>query len=175
MGTSSVLSLAQFIGGPDNIPYESVFPSTKKTYVYNFARNVTGWDFQLEAQAVIVDSIAYDRNGDPNFANSQVIGYFPKQMVSTSTYISVGNTVSGIVNVTHPAGIYTDKILPDARKNVPLLVFSFQWTQPSETVGSVSVGEQSNSHRIAKILAWEPGVDPGDPTLTTATGFVSLL
>lgn len=172
---SSVLSLAQWLGGPDNIPYESTFPSTKKTYVYNFNRNVTSWDFQLEAQAVVVDAIAYDRNGEPNFASSQVIGYFPKQMVSTSTYISVANSASGIVNVTHPSGIYTDKILPDARKNVPLLVFSFQWTQPSETIGGVTVGEQSNSHRIAKILAWEPGVEPGDPTLTTATGFVSLI
>ena len=175
MASSSVLSLAQWLGGPDNIPYESVFPSTKKTYVYNFARSVSGWNFQLEAQTVIVDAIAYDRAGEPNFAASQVIGYFPKTMVSTSSYISVGNTASGIVNVTHPGNLYTDKILPDARKNVPLLVFSFQWTQPSETISGVTVGEQSNSHRIAKILAWEPGVNPGDPATTTATGFVSLL
>jgi hypothetical protein len=96
-------------------------------------------------------------------------------MVSTSTYINVGSTASGIVNVTHPANLYTDKILPDARKNVPLLVLSFQWTQPNETIQGVTVGEQSNSHRIAKILAWEPGVEPGDPTTTTATGFVSLI
>jgi hypothetical protein len=173
--SSSVLSLAQWLGGPDNIPYESVFPSTKKTYVYSFARSVIGWAFQLEAQPIIVDNIAYDRNGNPNFANSQVIGYFPKTMVSTSTYISVANAGSGIVNVTHPANLYTDMILPDARKNVPLLVFSFEWTQPSETIGGVTVGEQSNSHRIAKILAWEPGVTPGDPTTTTASGFVSLI
>lgn len=169
-----VLSIADFLGGPDDIQCESVFPSTKKTYVYNFARSVSGWTFQLEAQAVIVDSIAYDRNGDPNFSASQVIGYFPKEMVSTSTYISVASTANGVVNVTHPGGIYTDKILPDSRKNVPLLVFSFQWDQPSETISGVTVGAQSNSHRIAKILAWEPGVTPGDPAATTATGFVSL-
>ena len=164
---SSVLSLANWLGGPDDVQVESTFPSSEKTYVYNFARSTSGWTFQLQAQTVIVDQIAYDRTGEPNFANSAVIGYFPLSTISTATYIQVMNTTSGIVNVTHPSNLYTDKILPDARSNIPLLVMSLEWSDNSTP-------RQINSHRIAKILAWEPGVTPGNPAATTATGFVSL-
>jgi hypothetical protein len=161
--------MAQFLGGPDNIPVESTFPSSEKTYAYVFARDTTGWSFELQCQTVIVDAISYDRNsGQPNFNNSQVVGYFPSQVISTATFIQVLNTYSGIVNVTHPANLYTDKILPDARINIPLQVMSLTWADNSTP-------RQINSHRLAKILAWEPGVTPGDPTLTTTTGYVSLV
>jgi hypothetical protein len=169
MSGPSVLSLANWLGGPDNVQVESTFPSSEKTYAYAFARDVTNWTFELQSQAVIVNQIAFDRiTGLPNFANSQVVGYFPSAISNTSTYIQVLNTYSGIVNVTHPANLYADKILPDARKNVPLMVMNLSWTDNSTP-------PQINSHRIAKILAWEPGVLPGDPTLTTATGYVSLV
>jgi hypothetical protein len=166
---AGVLTLGQWLGGPDNVQVESTFPSSEKTYAYVFAQSVQGWNFELQAQTVIVDQIAYDRiTGQPNFAASRVIGYFPSSVVNTSTYIQVLNTYSGIVNVTHPANLYTDKILPDARVNTPLLVMSLTWSDNATP-------RQINSHRIAKILAWEPGVTPGDPTLTTTTGFVSLI
>jgi hypothetical protein len=166
---AGVLTVGQWLGGPDNVQVESTFPSSEKTYAYVFATNVQGWNFELQAQTVIVDTITYDRiTGLPNFATSRVVGYFPSAVVNTSTYIQVLNTYSGIVNVTHPGGLYTDKILPDARTNTPLLVMSLTWSDNSTP-------RQINSHRIAKILAWEPGVLPGDPTLTTATGYVSLI
>jgi hypothetical protein len=169
MAGPSVLSLANWLGGPDNVQVESTFPSSEKTYAYVFNTNVSLWQFELQAQTVIVDQIAFDRiTGQPNFANSTVIGYFPPIVVNTSTYINTLNAYSGIVNVTHPANLYTDKILPDARRNVPLLVMSLAWTDNSYP-------PQTNSHRIAKILAWEPGVTPGDPAANTSTGFVSLL
>jgi hypothetical protein len=59
-------------------------------------------------------------------------------------------------------------ILPDSRANVPLLVVSLAWT----TNASPPV---TNIHRIAKIMAWEPGVLPKDPTTLTTTNFVSLV
>ena len=74
---AGVLTLGQWIGGPDNVKVESTFPTSQKTYTYNFDQNITGWTFQLDYQTVVVDTITYDRNGEPNFAASKVVGYFP--------------------------------------------------------------------------------------------------
>jgi hypothetical protein len=166
---AGVLTVDQWLGGPDQVKVESTFPSSAKTYVYDFGQDVTGWTFELESQTVVVNTIAYDRiTGEPNFANSQVVGYFPKLGISTSTNISVVNTTHGVVNVTHPANLYSGPILPDARANVPLTVVSFTWTDNNSP-------KQINSHRWAKIMAWEPLVTPGDPTLSTNTNYVSLV
>lgn len=157
---AGVLSLSQWLGGPDDVKVESTFPSTTKTLAYNFGQDITGWEFKLDHQTVIVDSIAYDRDGTPNFSASRVLGSYPYGVVSTATYISVMNTTTGLVNVTHPANLYTGPIVPDARANVPLQVMSLTWTDNQTP-------KQSNSHRIASILAWEPQVVVGDPTTTT--------
>jgi hypothetical protein len=71
------------------------------------------------------------------------------------------NTATGIVNVTHPSGLYTGPIIPDARANIPLLVMSFTWTDNQSP-------KQTNTHRIAKIMAWEPEVVVGNPTTSTS-------
>lgn len=164
---AGILTLGQWLGGPDNVKVESVFPSTVKTYAYNFAQSVSGWTFKLDYQTIVVDTITYDRNtGSPNFANSQVIGYFPSGVAATATYISVVSTSNGIVNVTHPGGIYSGAILPDARANTPILVMSLTWADGLSP-------SQVNTHRIAKILAWEPEVTVGNPI--NSAGFVSLI
>lgn len=167
---AGVLTLGQWLGGPDNVKVESTFPSSQRTYNYNFNQSVSGWTFKVDYQTVVVDSIAYDRSGEPNFTNSRVVGYFPSGTISTSTYVSVTSTPGGLVSITHPAGLYADAngILPDSRQNVPLLVMSLNWTQPTTP-------PQTNIHRIAKILAWEPGVLPVDPTTLTTTNYVSLV
>lgn len=162
---AGVLTLSQWLGGPDEIKVESAFPSTTKTLAYNFGQDITGWTFKLDSQTVIVDTIAYDRDGTPNFTNSKVIGSYPHSVVATATYITVMNTVTGIVNVTHPAGLYTGPIIPDARQNIPLQVMGFTWTDNQSP-------KQVNTHRIAKILAWEPEVTVGDPT--TSTSYTAL-
>ena len=162
---AGVLTLGAWLGGPDSVKVDSEFPSTQKTYAYNFAQNITGWTFKLDYQTVVVDTITYDRNGDPNFASSTVLGSFPSATVTTATYITVMNTSTGLVNVTHPAGLYSGPILPDARANNPLLVMSFSWTDNGSP-------KQTNLHRIAKILAWEPEVVPGSPT--TATNYTAI-
>jgi len=162
---AGVLTLGQWLGGPDSPKWESTFPSSSKTYVYNFDRNISGWTFKLDYQTVVVDTLAYTRDGEPNFADSQVIGFFPAGVVSTATYITVMNTNTGLVNVTHPGGLYSGSILPDARSNNPIMVMGFTWTDNSTPV-------QTNTHRIAKILAWEPEVTPGTPT--TNTNYTSI-
>jgi hypothetical protein len=166
---AGVLTLGQWLGGPDNVKVESTFPSSSRTYTYNFAQDITGWTFKLDAQTVIVNTITYDRTGEPNFANSEVIGFFTYTVVTTSSYIAVVNTASGIVNVTHPPNLYTGGIFPDARANVPLQVMGLTWTTPA----SGPTPAQINSHRIAKILAWEPQVPPTNPTLDA--GYTSLV
>jgi hypothetical protein len=162
---AGVLTLSQWLGGPDEVKVESEFPSTSKTLAYNFARNITGWTFKLDYQAVVVDTISYNRDGTPNFADSKVIGSFPMGTVNTSTYINVVNSSVGLVNVTHPPALYAGSIVPDARVNNPLLVMGFTWTDNNSP-------KQTDTHRIAKIMAWEPQVPVGDPT--TATNYTPL-
>ena len=167
---AGVLTLGQWIGGPDDVKVESTFPSSQKTYTYNFNQNITGWTFKLDYQTVVVDTITYDRTGEPNFATSKVVGYFPAGVVSTSSYISTVSVPAGTMNITHPKGLYPDTngILPDARANVPLLVMSLNWTD-------ASTPPVTTIHRIAKILAWEPGVLPVDPTSLTTTNYISII
>lgn len=162
---AGVLSFNQWLGGPDDVKVDSEFPSTTKTLAYNFGTNVTGWEFKLDYQTVVVDTISYDRDGTPNFSNSKVLGSFPYGIVSTSTYINVVSAATGIVNVTHPANLYTGPIIPDARQNNPMLIMGFTWTDNQTP-------KQTNTHRIAKIMAWEPQVTVGDPT--TATNYTPL-
>jgi hypothetical protein len=169
---AGVLSFSDWIGGPDTEIIESVFPSTTKTYAYNFARNVTGWTFKLDAQTIVVDAITYTRDGTPNFDTSAVIGSFPyavveqtSQSTNTGTNIKIVTTNTGLVNVTHPANLYTASIIPDARANIPLLVMGFTWTDNSTP-------PQVNTHRIVKIMAWEPQVGVGNPT--TSTSYTAL-
>ena len=162
---AGVLTFNQWLGGPDDVKVDSEFPSTTKTLAYNFGTNVTGWEFKLDYQTVVVDTISYDRDGTPNFSGSKVLGSFPYGIVSTATYINVVSEATGLVNVTHPANLYTGPIIPDARQNNPMLIMGFTWTDNQTP-------KQTNTHRIAKIMAWEPQVTVGDPT--TATNYTPL-
>ena len=154
---ASVLSFSEYLGGPDQIAIEQIFPSTQRTLYYNFATNITGWNFHVDHQTLIVDSMAFDRTGEPNFANSQIIGFFASVVVSTATNISVVSTSSGTVNITIPGNLYTGPIFADARKNVPITIVGVTWTDAGTPA-------QVNSHRWAFIQSYEPGVTPTDPT-----------
>jgi hypothetical protein len=72
---------------------------------------------------------------------------------------------NGTLRVHLPAGMYTGPIIPDARKNVPITVFSLTWTDNSTV-------SQINSQRWALVNSWEPDVVIGDPTL--AAGYTAL-
>jgi hypothetical protein len=112
--------------------------------------------------------VAFDRNtGSPNFANSNVIGYFPSAVISTSSYIVTTNATTGLVNITIPSGLYTGPILPDARANVPITIVGVTWTNNTSPV-------QVNTHRWAFIQCWEPGVTPGDPTVSTSPLYTAI-
>jgi hypothetical protein len=155
---AGVITFSQYLGGPDNINIEQIFPSTQRTYNYNYGTNINGWNFSIEQQTIVVDTVAFDRiTGQPNFANSKVIGYFDPASISTSSYIVVTNPAVGLVSMTFPTNLYTGPILPDARQNVPITIVAVKWLDSSSIT-------QINSHRWAFIQCWEPGVVAGDPT-----------
>jgi hypothetical protein len=167
-----VLNFQQYIGGPDSVQVENIFPSNQKTLVYTFKDdagdpiNLTGWTFAADYQTLVIDEIAFNRNTNkPNFANSTVVGSFAKVEVGGATAPSIVVAANGTVKVHFPAGMYTGPIIPDARKNVPITVFSLTWTDTSTPV-------QINSHRWALVNCWEPDVTIGDPTL--AVGYTAL-
>ena len=108
---------------------------------------------------MVVNPVAYDRNGVPNFSNSQVIGYFPKVDVTIdSNVVNVVDAAACTVNITIPGGMYSGALIPDARKNVPITIVGITWT----TADSPS---QVNSHRWAFIQCYEPDVAIGNPIL----------
>ena len=156
---AGVLTFSQYLGGPDNVVIEQIFPTTQRTYNYNFSTNIASWTFNVDQQTIVVNPISFDRNtGAPNFANTEVIGYFPAAIVTTATYVTVTNAAQGRVSITIPSNMYTGPILPDARQNVPITIVGVTWND----AGSPA---QINTHRWAFIQSWEPGVTPGDPTL----------
>jgi hypothetical protein len=156
---AGVLSFSDYLGGPDNIQVEQIFPSTKRTFAYNFNQNITGWTWGLDAQTLVVNPVTYDRNGIPNFSASQVIGFFPKQELAVdTTTINVVNAALGTVNITIPANLYTGAIIPDARKNVPITIVGVSWT-------TATTPSQTNTHRWAFIQCYEPDVSIGNPIL----------
>ena len=52
--------------------------------------------------------------------------------------------------------MYTGPIIPDARTNVPVVVYSVTWSDDSTPA-------QTNLHRFAFIQSWSPEVVVGDP------------
>lgn len=165
---SGILNFQQFVGGPDTVISEQTFPSSQKTVVVNFKRDITDWSFSADYQTIVVDTLKFNRaTGQPNFGDSNVIGFFPKVEVTGTFVPSVINASSGTVYVHFPAGMYDGPIIPDVRVNVPVTVYSLTWTDNSSTPAQIS------STRFAFIQCYEPDVVVGDPT--TATGYTSLV
>lgn len=169
---AGVLNFQQYIGGPDSVQVENIFPSNQRTLIYTFkdsagaALDLTGWTFAADYQTIVVDTIAFNRNTNkPNFADSTVIGSFAKVEVTGGTAPAVLVAANGTLRVHLPAGMYAGPIIPDARKNVPITVFSLTWTDNSTV-------NQINSQRWALVNSWEPDVVVGDPTL--AAGYTAL-
>ena len=159
---AGILTFSDFIGGPDSIQLEMIFPSTQRTYQYNFNTDITGWTWHIDHQTLVASPMAYDRyTGAPNFAASQVIGYFPKADIAVdSSVIQVVDAALGLVNITIPGNLYAGPLIPDARSKAPVTIVGITWTT-NETPSQV------NTHRWAFMQCYEPGVTIGDPTLST--------
>jgi len=163
---AGVLDFHQFVGGADQIKCEQIFPSNQKTLLYDFNQDITGWTFSADHQTLIVDTVTFNRRtGEPNFSSSKVIGSFAKVDLTGANEPDVVSASDGTVKVYVPAGMYTGPIIPDARKNVPVTVFSLTWSDDSTPA-------QINSHRFAFVQNYEPDVSIGDPV--SDAGYTAL-
>lgn len=163
---AGILNFQQYVGGPDQVKVEQVFPSNQRTLLYDFAQDISGWSFSVDYQTIVVDEVTFNRNtGQPNFSNSRVIGSFAKQELTGDNAPDVVSASLGTVKVYFPSAMYTGPIIPDARQNVPITVVAVTWSD-NQTPANV------NTHRWALIQCWEPDVTVGDPTL--AVGYTAL-
>jgi hypothetical protein len=163
---AGILNFQQYIGGPDQVQVEQIFPSNQKTLIYDFDRDISGWTVTADYQTIVVDQVAFNRNtGSPNFSNSKVVGSFAKVEVSGAAEPAIINSATGTVKIVIPAAMYTGPIIPDARQNVPITVYSVTWSDNSSPA-------QVNTHRWAFIQCWEPDVTIGDPVL--ANGYTAI-
>jgi hypothetical protein len=164
---AGVIYISQYLGGPDNVQLEQIFPSDQRILQYNFGVNITGWTFKVEAQTIVVNPITYDtRTNQPNFASSQVIGYFDPHVIAdtsqtTSTYVRFVDASTGLLDITVPSNLYQGPILPDARQDAPITIVSVSWTGVADSV--VGTPAPTSTHRWAFLNCWQPGVTPGDP------------
>jgi len=167
---AALLSFQNYIGGSD-VQVIELFPRSQKAFTYNFGSNVSLYSFSADYQTIVLDQITYDRvSGDPNFTDTNVIGYFANVGVVSSGNISNAEASSGLVTLTIPENRYTGNITPNARTNVVMTVLSFQWETDDTPV------PQKDMHRWAIIERWEAGVSTGDPTQETVAngGYVAL-
>ena len=110
-----LLSFSQYLGGSNNVVISEVFPSTQKTFQYDYPANIAAYNFTMESQTIVVDSLSYDLNtGNPNFTNSNVVGVFANTTITTSGNVVPVSNADGTVNITIPADLYTGPIEPHA-------------------------------------------------------------
>jgi hypothetical protein len=161
-----LLDFKSYLGGADNVQVKEDFPSSATTYRYDYGADISNYNFELSSQTIVIDTLAFDRNtGEPNFANSNVVGYFANTEIAGGN-INVVDAGAGTVDITFPSQLYTGNIVPDARANVPINVISVKWTDSSPTPNV------TQSHRWAIIQRWEPDVTPGNPR--DEAGFIAL-
>ena len=161
-----ILTFKNYLGGSDNVQMLEMFPSTQTKFTYQYGADVSTFTFDADYQTIVVDKLSYDRvSGDPNFADSTVIGSFGSNTTIGSAFINTQRDIYGDIDLTIPAQRYTGPLLPDARTNVPITVVSFKWTQPAANIYDQP---QTLSHRWAVIERYEPDVTIGNPTLDPA-------
>jgi hypothetical protein len=154
-----LLTFSQYLQGADNVKVEEMFPSTQKTFTYNYGVDVSNYDFHADMQPIVVDTMTYNVNdGQPNFTSSNVTGSFANAEISNVNIVTT-SAASGEIDFTIPAQRYTGPLLPDARSNVVITVVSFRWTNKNVTPNT------TEGHRWAIIERYEPDVVIGNPTL----------
>jgi hypothetical protein len=124
-----------------------VFPRDQHTYTFDFdGLGSDGWSAKLTWMTLVVDQVTFDSNKTPNFSGGTVIGYFLG---------GTANQPSG-ATMSFPKDMYSGPILPGAERNIPITVINILWTK----------GSLTKNKQLLLIQNWEPGVTPGDPTLS---------
>jgi len=160
-----LLTFSQYLGGADNVKIIEMFPSTSKTFKYEFGTDIQGWTFDSHYQTLLLDKVTYDRNtGEPNFTDTNILGYWPERGIGGPSDIKpAGPQIDGSVFYTIAPDRYTGQLFPNARENVVMTVASMTWTSPNSGNSS---GNDTESHRWGIIERYLPGDhNPGDPAL----------
>jgi hypothetical protein len=162
----ATVTFSQWLGGGDKTQLLKAVPSARKILSYNFGVDVTGWTFATTYQTIVVDALATDRlTGEPNFANTTMIGAFPEVTIAGADEPAIIDALQGIVELYIPEDMYTGAIIPDKQKNIPIVVVGFSWT-------TASTPAEADNMRWGIIQNWQPLAPEGDPTLEV--GYVPL-
>ena len=123
----------------------NTFPSSQNTYRFAVGGTTStqGWTATLSWNTLIVDDYVIKSNGEPDFENSKVIGYFT---TGTANQYSTGT-------ISIPANIYLGAILPGTTYHTPITIVNVDWVNNGINY-AVNLGFIQN---------WEPGVVLGDP------------
>jgi len=121
------------------------FPSSQNTYRFTVGGTTStqGWTATISWNTLIVDDYVIKTNGEPDFTNSKIIGYFT---TGTANQYSTGT-------ISIPANMYTGSILPGSTYHTPITVVNIDWVKDGIDY-AVNLGFIQN---------WEPGVNLGDP------------
>jgi len=91
-----ILDFKQYIGGADNVINVEMFPRDQKSFTYDFGFNVSSYTFSADYQSILLDTVTYDRaTGNPNFADTNVIGYFDNYTEVNDSLIDESNESAG--------------------------------------------------------------------------------
>ena len=170
MASGRVLDAKQFLGGADNVINLELLPEQSQTFTYDFNANVAGYQFGADYSCINVDTLSYNvSDGSPNYAGSNVTGYFANIDGSGSTKVSVA---SGQINTSQanngqitfhiPGNRYNTAgfITPSARSNVVITIMEFNWIVPTDGTNPA----RTDSHRFSIVERYSPDRTPGDPT-----------
>ncbi len=125
----------------------NTFPRDQTTYTFRVGSSgVDGWTATITWATLIIDQYTENSQGQPDFQNSQVVGYYSGGTTSQYT--------TGVLSL--PSLMYTGPILPASLINLPITVVTIGWEKDGETY-DVNLALRQN---------WEPGVVIGDPTST---------
>lgn len=158
------MTFSQYIGD-SNVQTKTAYPSDRSTVSINFGEDVTNYTFDADYQVLIIDALAFDRSDAPNYKDSSVIGTFAKVVMAGGDVPVVTNATNGDVTFTFPEDMYSGLMLPDARKNVPIVSVGFRYTRADGTTDAVV---------YAVRLKYEPGNAIGDPVLDVSYSAITF-
>lgn len=148
-------SFNEFIVGPNTIDIQKFYPSSRQRLLVNLGTDITGYTIAADYQVLVVDTIAFDRHsGDPNFAESTLIGTFPLTEITGGDVPTITDATAGDVEVVIPADMYTGPMYPGDRTNALVAVVGFTYTDLDGFIETI---------RIPRLISYEPDVAIGNP------------
>ena len=164
--SNGILSFSDYVGGSDNVISQIAFPTDQKSYLYNFQTSIVGWSFTAEYQTLVLDSVKYNKyDQTPNYADSNVIGYFPSMPLVSNNAPEIVDAAKGLVLLKIPALLYSGALMPDARGQSALVVVGFDWVNNSPF-------PSKQTHRWALLQAWNNNIAIGNPV--DASGYIPI-